>query len=347
MRIGMMAPPWVPVPPAAYGGTESVVDRLARGLHAGGDEVFLWASGDSTCPVERGHVIDHADADRIGVATIEMRHVIRGYEAMVRWGADIVHDHTLIGPIYAGRPASLPVVTTNHGPFSDELIDLYRAIAEEVPVIAISHAQAATAADLPLAGVIHHGVDLDRFPFGDGTGDEHGPYFLYLGRMAPEKGAREAALAAREAGARLIIAAKRREPWEHRFFGEQIEPLLGPDVVYVGEADHATKVRLLRGATALLNPISWPEPFGLVMIEALACGTPVLALPYGSVPEIIDDGVTGFVCDDVDDLTEHLGKAGDLDRGACQSAASERFAAETMVRRHRELYASVLARRPR
>ena len=342
MRVGIIAPPWVPVPPPAYGGTEAVIDRLARGLLAVGDDVLLWTTGDSSCPVERRHVLDRAETDRMGLAAIELRHLIRGYEAMADWGADIVHDHTLIGPVYSHRFPDLPVVTTNHGPFNDELTDLYRAIGDHVPVIAISHDQASRAGDLPIAAVIHHGIDLDRFPAGDGAGDDDGPYFLFLGRMAPEKGARRAALAARQAGARLIMAAKMREPWEYQFFTEQVEPLLGDDVVYVGEADHGTKLQLLRGATALVNPIRWPEPFGLVMIEALACGTPVLAFHEGAAPEIVDDGVTGYLCDDVDDLAEHLDKAVDLDRGACRTAAEARFSTARMVDDHRRLFAHVV-----
>jgi glycosyltransferase involved in cell wall biosynthesis len=138
--------------------------------------------------------------------------------------------------------------------------------------------------------VIHHGLDLDAFPIGEVADD----YFLFLGRMSPTKGAREAIEIARAAGVRLLIAAKMREPAEYRYFDEQVAPFLGDGISYVGEVGGAEKTRLLGGAKALLNPISWPEPFGLVMIEALACGTPVLTLPNGAAPEIVDDGVEGF-----------------------------------------------------
>jgi glycosyltransferase involved in cell wall biosynthesis len=342
MRVGIVAPPWVPVPPPAYGGTEAVIDRLARGLVDAGHEVLLWTTGDSTCPVDRRHVLEVAAGDRMGFAAIELRHLIRGYEALVEWGADIVHDHTLVGPVYARRFPDLPVVTTNHGPFDDELADLYRAVGDDVPIIAISHDQASRATDLPIAAVIHHGLDLDRFPAGDGAGDERGPYLLFLGRMAPEKGARRAALAAKRAGVRLIIAAKMREPWERQFFAEQVEPLLDDDITYVGEAGNDEKVALLRGATALVNPIRWPEPFGLVMIEALACGTPVLAFREGSAPELVEHGTTGFLCTDVDDLVVHLAKVGDLDRAACRQQAERRFSTSRMVADHLELYERVI-----
>ncbi len=344
MLVGLMAPPWVPVPPPRYGGTEAVIDRLARGLVEAGHEVFLWTTGDSTCPVPRGHVLDVADGEHMGMAAVELRHLIHGYRAMRDRAVDIVHDHTLIGPVYAGRYPDLPVVTTNHGPFDNALTDLYRAVADEVPVIAISHDQASRAGDVPIEAVIHHGLDLERFPVGDGRGDERGPYLAFLGRMAPEKGARRAALVARSVGMRLLIAAKMREPWERRFFAEQVEPLLGDGIEYVGEIGHDDKVRLLGAATALVNPIRWPEPFGLVMIEALACGTPVLAFDQGSAPEIVEDGVTGFVSRTVEEMASDVTRVAELDRRACRRAAETRFSTERMVRDHLAVYERLVAR---
>ena len=342
MRIGIMAPPWVPVPPARYGGTESIVDRLARGFVAAGHEVLLWTTGDSTCPVDKGWVLARAEGEHMGMASIELRHLIRGYQALRDWGADIVHDHTLIGPVYAQRYPELVVATTNHGPFSDDLIDLYRAVADDIAVIAISHDQASRARDVPLAAVIHHGIDLDQYPMGDGRGDERGDYFLFLGRMAPEKGARRAAVAAKRAGVRLLMAAKMREPWERDFFEDQIKPLLEDDIVYVGEIGMDEKVPLLQGAKALLNPIRWPEPFGLVMIEALACGTPVLAYREGSAPELVDDGVTGSLCGTLDELVACIGRVDELDRSACRHAAEVRFSTERMVADHLMLFERLL-----
>jgi glycosyltransferase involved in cell wall biosynthesis len=342
MKIGIIAPPWVPVPPPAYGGTEAVVDRLARGLAATGHDLLLWTTGDATCPVPRAHILDTAAGDRIGIAAVELRHLILGYEHLIAWGADIVHDHTLIGPVYAQRFPGLPVVTTNHGPFNEELSALYRAVAHDVAIIAISNDQACRAGNLPLAAVIHHGVDLDEFNFGPGLGDEEGEYFLFLGRMAPEKGARRAALAAREADVRLVIAAKMREPWEQEFFQEEVQPLLDERVVYVGEVGHAERVRLLQGATALVNPIRWDEPFGLVMIEALASGTPVIAYREGAAPEIVDDGVTGFLCDDMGEMADRIRAVGRLDRRACRAAAEARFGMERMVADHLALFERIV-----
>lgn len=346
MRIGIVAPPWVPVPPPRYGGTEVIVDQLARGFHAAGHDVLLWTTGDSACPVPKGWILERAETDRMGFDAIELHHLVHGYEALAQWGADVVHDHTLIGPVYACRHPELLVVTTNHGPFDAYLASLYRAVADDVAIIAISHDQASRAEGVPLAGVIHHGIDLDAFPVGDGAGDERGGYFLFLGRMAPEKGVRRAALAAQRAGVRLVIAAKMHEPWERAFFEEQVRPLLDHDITYVGEVGVEERLRLLRGATALVNPIRWPEPFGLVMIEALACGTPVLAFAEGSAPEIVDHGVTGFLCADLDDLVAHLGDAHLLDRAACRGAVSMRFSTRRMVSDHLALFARIIAGRP-
>lgn len=347
MRIGIVAPPWVSVPPEGYGGTESVIDRLARGFLAAGHDVLLWTTGDSTCPVPKGWILERGDRERLGAAVVELHHLIHGYEAMLDWGADVVHDHTLIGPVYARRHPELPVVTTNHGPFNEELVTLYRAVTDQVALIAISHDQAARGirAGLPIDAVIHHGIDLDRYCEGAGTGDDRGEYHLFLGRMAPEKGARRAIVAAREAGVRLILAAKLQEPLERSFFAEQVQPLLDDRIEYVGEVGIERKLELLRGARSLVNPIRWPEPFGLVMIEALACGTPVLSFREGAAPEIVDHGRTGYLCDDVVDLTRHLADVDRLDRHACRQDAERRFSIARMVADHLALFERVIGQR--
>jgi len=338
VRIALIAPPWLPVPPIGYGGTEAVIDRLARGFEAAGHEVRLFTTGDSTCPVPRAAVLEHAvGMGSAGVAS-ELRHVIRAYDQTE--GFDIVHDHTLAGPLIADRVARAPVVTTNHGPFDDEVRDLYRLIAGRVPIVAISRAQAATARDIPIARVIHHGIDPDQFPLGAGTGG----YCLFVGRMAPEKGVARAAAVAHAAGVRLLIAAKMREPGERRYFEEAVQPLLDDRVTYVGEVGGREKLELFAGARALLNPIRWPEPFGLVMIEALACGTPVLSFREGAAPEIVEPGVTGFLCDDEPDMVARLEEVGDLDRRACRAAVEGWFSADRMVAEHLDLYERVVGR---
>jgi glycosyltransferase involved in cell wall biosynthesis len=192
--------------------------------------------------------------------------------------------------------------------------------------------------------VIHHGVDASAFPFGDGGGDEHGEYFLFLGRMAPDKGPHRAIEVARKAGVRLLLAAKMREQWEHSYFNEQVAPMLGADAVYLGEVPHERKLELLAQAKGLMFPIRWNEPFGMVMLESMACGTPVLAFPEGAVPEVVEDGKTGFLCEDEASMVDASSRIDDLDRSACRAAVEGYFSTRRMVSDHIDLY-ETLARR--
>ena len=336
MRIGLIAPPWVPVPPPAYGGTEAVVDRLARGFAAAGHEVLLAATADSRCPVTRVPGLEAADPDRIGEALLELRHTARAYAAMS--GVDVIHDHTVTGPLYRHRPVGVPVVVTCHGPFGAAELDLFRVIQRDASIVAISHDQAGTASGVAVAKVIHHGIDVDDIPVGAG-----GDYACFVGRMDPGKGLHEAIATARTAGVPLRIAAKMREPAEEEYFRARIAPELGPDVEYLGELDTAGTYQLMGGALALLNTIQWPEPFGLVMIESLSVGTPVVATNNGSAPEIVEDGRTGFLRDTRAALAKALLDAAGLDRAECRAAARHRFATDRMVADHLELYTSVTA----
>jgi glycosyltransferase involved in cell wall biosynthesis len=338
VRVGIIAPPWAPVPPPKYGGTESVLDGLARGLESAGHEVVLFATGDSTCPVVTSWVHEQAIwLDQANVAA-ELHQVIAAYDELAE--CDVVHDHTLAGPLYAARFPDLPVVTTNHGPFDRAAVVLYRTVADRVPVVAISRHQASTGAGVPIARVIHHGVDVAAFPTGTGEGD----YAMCLGRMTPDKGIDTAIRAARAAGVPLLIAAKMREDPEVGYFRQCIEPLLGDGIEYVGEVGGVEKLELLGGARCLLNPIRWPEPFGMVMIEALACGTPVITMARGAAPEIVDHGVTGYLCDDDDQLVGALTGMGRIDRSTCRAIAKERFSTDRMVAEHLDLYREVVER---
>lgn len=336
-----MAPPWAAVPPVGYGGTEAVIDQLARGVQSLGHEVVLFTVAESTCPVPSRHILDHAEGMRIGACVPELRHTLAAYDAMT--DVDIIHDHTMAGPILASVPGftDIPVVTTNHGPFNDELNDLYRRISGRVALVAISRDQASRAIGVQVARVIHHGVDPEDFPVGDGSGD----HLLFLGRMVPEKGAHRAIRIARATGRRLVIAAKMREESERRYFEARIEPLLGDDVEFIGEVDGQAKLDLLGSAQALLNPIRWPEPFGMVMIEALACGTPVVSFPEGAAPEIITSGDNGFLGATEDALVRAVERLHQIDRRACRASVEQRFSADLMAQHHVDLYESLLGGR--
>jgi glycosyltransferase involved in cell wall biosynthesis len=229
-------------------------------------------------------------------------------------------------------------VTTNHGPFNDELGDIYRRIARRVPIISISHAQHKPVPDIPIARVIHHGIDGSQYPFKKEGGD----YCLFLGRMSPEKGANRAKDAAVKAGVPLLMAAKMREPWEHEYYEENVEPYLSDEVQYVGEVSHDRKLELLSNAKCLLFPIRWNEPFGMVMIEAMACGTPVLAFSEGAAPEVVEDGKTGFMCRDESDMAEAISRVDQIDRQACRDAVEGYFSVKRMVDEHLDLFAQIL-----
>ena len=338
LRVGIIAPPWVAVPPKAYGGSELMIDELARALNRSGHHVELFTTGDSTCPVRRRHVFDRAEPDQMGQVVRELRHVAAAYDRFA--GFDVVHDHTTAGLYCRFRPAWLPVVSTCHGAFDVDTVELLTRAGPGVWFVAISHDQAARApASIPVAAVVHHGINTDRYPFSEKPGD----HTLFLGRMDPTKGVHVAARAARRAGLPLIIAAKMHTAAEHGYFSQFVEPLLGGDVVYVGEVDQATKLELLTSARALVNPIVWPEPFGLVMIEAMACGTPVVGYPNGAAAEIVDHGVTGFLVHDEDGLVRSLSLVDSIDRSRCRTEVALRFSAQRMATDYVAVYRQAIA----
>jgi glycosyltransferase involved in cell wall biosynthesis len=339
VQIGLIAPPWVPVPPPAYGGIELVLDALARGLVDRGHHVTLFTTGDSTCDVERQWLIERASTDRIGETVVEVRHAAAAYEALA--GCDLIHDHTVAGLLLRRPRGGVPVVATNHGPFDQERSDIYRRAGAEVPIIAVSNDQAAKArADMPVEAVIHHGLDLDRYAYDPAGGD----YLVVVGRMAPAKGVDWAIEVARRAGLGLVIAAKMREPAEREYFEQVIRPLLGVGIELVGEIDHARKVRLLGGARALLNPIQSAEPFGLVMIEAMACGTPVVSTSHGAAPELVSYGESGFVARSIGGLVVAVEDLASIDRVACRRTAERRFSMDRMAHDHEVFYEAAISR---
>lgn len=335
MRIGLVAPPWLPVPPPSYGGTESVVANLARGLQDRGHDVVLFTVGESTCPVRRASLFPRAP---MGMSLPEAAHVLAAYDALR--DADVIHDHTVLGPLLAGRRGltDVPVVVTHHGPFDDQARPVFAEIARTALVVAISHDHARHARSVPVAAVVHHGVDLQAHHPSPTVGE----FLVFLGRMSPDKGPHRALRIARQVGLPLRIVTKMREAEELDFCREVVKPLMSAEDELVVEPGAEEKVRLLASAVALVNPIAWPEPFGLAMAESLACGTPVVAAPYGAAPEIVRDGVTGFLRDGVERSARATARVGELDRTACRDDAERRFSVERMARDYERVYERAL-----
>jgi len=311
------------------------VDALARALSDAGHDVLLATAADSTCPVPQIPGFGPSTAEDLGQSFSELGHVIKAYAQM--GDVDIIHDHTLAGPLYAHRPEGIPVVTTIHGPLSPSYAPLYRDMAQDTAIIAISHDQCSRVEDLEISAVIHHGIDLSAVSVGAGTGG----YACFVGRVCPDKGLMEAITIARRADVPLRIAAKMHAKDEQEYFRDVVQPALGPRTEFLGELSDPEKYELMGNASALINPIQWHEPFGLVMIEALATGTPVLATPMGAAPEIVRHGITGFV-GSTPDLAACMRRIPELSREACRRSVEESFSAQRMAADHVELYAKVM-----
>ena len=344
LRIAQVAPLYEPVPPRLYGGTERVVSYLTEELVAQGHDVTLFASGDSVTDARlvagspRALRLDRSCRDPLAHHVLLLEKVLQRAAEF-----DVIHFHVDYLHFPISRRAGVPHVTTLHGRL--DLPDLQAVYSEfrDVPVVSISNSQREP---LPQAGweaTVYHGLPPKRFraPGGGGEG-----YLAFLGRISPEKRVDRAIEIARRSGKRLRIAAK-IDRADVEYFEDQIRPLLAlPHVEFIGEIGEDEKCDFLGGATALLFPIDWPEPFGLVLIEALACGTPVVAYNEGSVPEIIEDGVTGFLVQSVSEAVRAVGRLSSLDREVCRRIFEERFTAARMAGDYVKIYERIIARAP-
>jgi glycosyltransferase involved in cell wall biosynthesis len=344
MRIAIVAPPWFEVPPSSYGGIEAMCDTLAVGLQRRGHDVVLLSAGTRHRTVWTETIWPELPTG-LGLpegGMVELAYAAEVANALDRIAPEVIHDHTAAGPLLS-RARSTPTVVTVHGPVDSHGAGLLRSLGTAVHAIAISDAQRIDEPRINWIDTIHNGISVSSFPF---RADKE-PYLVFLGRMHPNKGVHVAIDVAREVGLPIVIAAKCSEPHERAYFEEQVRPRLGDDAEYVGEADAGRKRELLSGARALLFPIQWEEPFGLVMVEALACGTPVVALRRGSVDEVVTDGVTGFIRDDASELADAIRALDTIDPVACRRDAERRFDDGVMVRRYESAYARVIEDRRR
>ncbi|WP_353509596.1 glycosyltransferase family 4 protein [Intrasporangium sp.] len=340
LRIAVIATPYTEIPPEGYGGTELFLSNLADGLVERGHDVTVYGVGNSTTKGRFVMLRDEAQYDRMGQLMPEIVHVATLEPALARESFDVIHDNTVAGLLVA-RSRRAPTIATMHSPMDDEMGIVAEAVSDAVDLVAISEDQRASGLPKRWAATIHHAVRVSDFPFQEDKED----WALFLGRMSPDKGAPEAIEAARAAGVRLRIAAKCVEPDEQSYFAEHVEPLLGPDVEWLGEVGGQDKLELLGRARCLLFPIQWDEPFGLVMIESLACGTPVVAMARGSVPEVLEQGRTGLFAEDESELPGLLRQVGDLSPADCRAAAEERFDIPRMVDEYVRVYREAIERR--
>jgi glycosyltransferase involved in cell wall biosynthesis len=339
MRIALIAPPWYTIPPSGYGGIEWVVALLADGLTDRGHDVTLFAApGSDTRARLVSPLHEEPPRDAIGDPWYEASHIVSVYEHGDEF--DILHDHTGPVGVSVGALSDCPTVHTLHGPFTEQTLMLYRRVARQHWFVAISESQRSMAPpDLRWAGVVYNGILMERYPLREDKDD----FLFFLGRADEEKAPHLAIEAARRAGRRLVMCVTTKNERERSYWAANVEPILGDDVEIHGECPNDQKTDLLARAAALLFPIQWDEPFGLVMTEAMACGTPVVAWRNGSVPEVVADGETGFIVESVDEMAAAVERVGDLDPHVMRSRVEQLFSAAAMVTGYERAYERALA----
>ena len=342
MRIAQVAPLYESVPPRAYGGTERVVSYLTEELVRQGHEVTLFASGDSKTNAELITGCDRSLRLGEGYHYRTIRHMLM-LEEVARQSDrfDIIHSHIDYVAFPMLRRLATASMTTLHGRLDcPEYVSVYEEFSD-IGVVSISTSQREPLPSLSWLGTVYHGLPEDLLRFHEKPGD----YLAFLGRISPEKRVDRAIEIAQRSGMELKIAAK-VDPEDEEYFEQRIRPLLKqPGIEFIGEIGEEEKDKFLGEAYAVLFPIDWPEPFGLVVIEALACGTPVVAYRNGSVPEVLDDGVSGFIVSNIEEAVEAVGNVSTLSRSGCRRTFEARFAVSRMVRDYVRLYQRTLDER--
>jgi glycosyltransferase involved in cell wall biosynthesis len=348
MRIAMLAPPWIPVPPPGYGGIEAMIALLCEGLVERGHDVTLLAAPGSKSSAKIRELLPDAHDEAIEKARYEADHVARAFE-LIELGArsgspyQVIHDHCGFTAFAMADRVDVPMVHTLHGPFTPDTCEFYERHAPKAHTVAISrHQRSAAPPSLRVAGVIPNPIRVDDWPYEPDKDD----YALWLGRMSEVKGPHRAIAAARMAGTRLVLAGP-VQAGQEAFFAAEVEPHIDGDAVrYVGEVGGDEKKRLFSLARALLMPIRWPEPFGIVMVEAMACGTPVIAFPEGAANDIVRDGVNGFLVDDESAMADALRALGRIDPADCRSHVAAAYGVPAVAAAYAAVYAHAVRTGP-
>ena len=338
LRIALVAPAWYPLPPKGYGGTELVVYLLHNELRRLGHDVTVFGAEGSEPGVTM--LADAAWSHDLGgpaEAARQATYLARVYTALAGRRFDVIHDHTgFEGLLLALQSDLAPVVVhTIHGELTEPMRTFYEEVDQRAHLCAISLSQAASAPALGLAGIVHNAVELPAAP----PSAVHERYLIEVARIVPDKGQHLAIQVAQQASRKLILAGKVERSEEGlRYFEEQVEPFLSPNVEYYPNVAGAQKARLISRAAAGIFPLQWSEPFGLAMVECMVAGTPVLALRVGSTPELIEEGVTGYLAEDVDDLVRAVNRLDEIDRVRCATVARARFSPRHMAERYLSIY---------
>jgi glycosyltransferase involved in cell wall biosynthesis len=346
-NIAMLAPPWIPIPPPGYGGIEHVVALLCDGLVKLGHHVTLFAAPGSRSTATVHEVLTSSHPDEIGQSLYESDHVSRvldHLDEMAQQGKpfDILHDHCGFTTVAMADRISTPLIHTLHGPFTEDTSSFYRQHGDNAWLVAISEAQRASApADVRVAGVVPNPIDVEDWPLTPQKED----YAFWLGRFEDFKGAHRAIAAAQQAQIPLVLAGP-VQPGQEEYFEREIEPHLNTDQVrYVGEVGGDEKKELFCKARTVLMPITWNEPFGMVMVEAMACGTPVIAFAQGAATEIVQDQVNGYLVDDVESMVAAIAKLDEIDPEACRDSVARRFTPEIVAEGYVSIYRQAAAPR--
>lgn len=342
LRVAIVAPPWYTVPPAGYGGINQQVYLMARGLHSLGHEVTVFCREGSR---PEGYEITTAadpnwSPDEVG-ADYEIRYLVyltRVYDRLRADRFDVVQEHTNRGAMIAAMlRLTCPLVVTVHEPMTEAQICLLREIGQRAIFVAVSQGQVRQAPEVGFRTWIHESIDPSQYLAGARKRD----FLLHLARISPEKGQHIAIEVARRAGLPLVLAGK--VDWNAAaYFEREVKPHLGPAVKWIPDLSGTAKLEMLASARCMLFPIQWEEPFGAAMIEAMASGTPVLAAPRGSAPELVEPGRTGWLCDTTDEFVAALGRLSTISPAQCAERARERFDSQTMVRAYDRLYRQLL-----
>jgi glycosyltransferase involved in cell wall biosynthesis len=342
-RIAMLAPPWIPIPPPGYGGIEFVLDLLCDALVARGHDVELFCAPGSKSRAKVRPLLERAHPESIERSLFEADHVGRAFDAIDAAAEagepfDLIHDHCGYTPLAMARRIGLPLVHTVHGPFDRDTKPFYAVHGSKGSLVCISRSQANMAPKgANVAAVVYNPIDVESWPWKQYKED----YLLWLGRFVPEKGPQRAITVAKESGRPLVLAGTVQRGYE-RFFATEIEPHIdGERIRFVGEVGGARKQHLFANAFAFLMPIAWPEPFGMVIVEALAAGTPVLAFAHGAAPEIVQHGVNGFLVEDEHEMAAMVEKAGGIDPAMCRKSA-ERFSPDSVAAGYENVYRQAL-----